>query len=252
MYTSIEKDGYKLGYVVADGIGQVVMEETLELDKITSDIIVEFHEKIFQKFNNIKAIGIGIPGVIQNGTIAFCDIKELEGVNLGKLLSDKFDGTIIVENDMNFVSYGIYKKTNCKDDIAAIYFPSHAYIGCGFVVNGRVLKGHTLFAGEISYIADAYGIKREEQRIALRHKNQFREIVSKLMIAIITTINPAKVFMTGEFIEEEDVQEVIEWCAGIVDRGHIPAVEITRDITPRYIDGLIHTALDSLKYHFDI
>ena len=103
---------------------------------------------------------------------------------------------IIVENDMNFITYGAYSQQEDCADLAVIYFSENNCTGSGYIINGEILKGSTMFSGEISYILDYFGMSFKEQAASLSRQEIFY-MLGKFIIPVIAVINPARIILTG-------------------------------------------------------
>lgn len=72
LYVKTEGGVNSLTYGIANLIGEVIEEKTMILDLIDYDVIDNQIEELIEKHGNIKAIGIGIPGVVHKGVIGVC------------------------------------------------------------------------------------------------------------------------------------------------------------------------------------
>ena len=109
-------------------------------------------QRILTEFPNIKAAGIGLPGVIVKGTVATCDISVFAGVPVEQQMRERFGIYVQADNDMNYTAYGFYR-SSCMDvtaPVAYIFKPEVPCLGCGMVINGQVLQGASQFAGDVS------------------------------------------------------------------------------------------------------
>lgn len=250
-----EKGVNTVGYAVANALGEIVEEDVFHPDEINYSTLKRLISKVIEKDGNVKAVGLGIPGVAQNGVIEYCDIKALQHVEFAKRIREKFGLEVLVENDMNFVTYNMYDKLpHKKGDLAVVYFPdsSDGYVGCGFVVNGQILKGWTMFSGEISYAAVGFGVSREQQQAALKDREKFHALAAQVLLTVICTINPAHAVIIGNDIDDNDVDIIEEKCLETISVRHVPELRAEAFDTASYIDGLIRLTLDSLQFHFSV
>ena len=232
------EDGIKrIGFIVADALGNILIKENKRVPKINYEVLENTFEKIFNGDNKIKAAGLGLPGVIRNGFVDSCVIKNLVGINIQKKLREAFHMDIIVENDMNFITYGAYSQQEDCADLAVIYFSENNCTGSGYIINGEILKGSTMFSGEISYILDYFGMSFKEQAAALSREEIFY-MLGKFIIPVIAVINPARIILTGEVIEGIPVEEVISECLESIPKEHMPEIIINEDIYGYYERGL--------------
>ncbi|QFK71955.1 ROK family glucokinase [Pradoshia sp. D12] len=158
--------------------GKYIIDEiwTSILHKVTADELEQ----------SILGIGIGVPGLVDER-----QGKVLEAVNIGwknyelkKHFEEKTSLPIFVENDANNAVLGeCWRDAEKHDDIILVTFGTG--IGCGIIVDGKVLHGHKGLAGEIGHfvvnpnghpckcgrrgcletIASATGIVREAMKV---------------------------------------------------------------------------------------
>lgn len=102
-----------------------------------------------KRFNSLV---ISIPGVSNNGMINICDFEELAQRDLGGLLKDRYQLSIIIENDVNVAGIGFSRQYPQCNNLAFMYQPKVKYIGCSMIINHQLCKGFSNFAGELSYL----------------------------------------------------------------------------------------------------
>lgn len=56
-------------------------------EQITIDTLTDWLDQIIEVHPNVQAVGIGIPGVVQQDQIGICDVPALADQPLGILLS---------------------------------------------------------------------------------------------------------------------------------------------------------------------
>ncbi|MGO0861904.1 ROK family protein, partial [Clostridioides difficile] len=116
IYANNESSSYEIGFAVANALEEIVEKEKFHPDGITYTVIEDLITKIVNKYSNIKAIGLGLPGVIYDGYVDSCDIESLKKLDIGKMLKKKFNVNIVIENDMNFITYGVYNHLHIEDN----------------------------------------------------------------------------------------------------------------------------------------
>lgn len=238
IYVANESNKLSIGYVVSNSIGEAIEEKVEEKESIDFDTIYQLIAILTEKYGQIKAVGIGIPGEVDDGFIDYCDIKSFENFPLRDKLREKFPYLeFSVRNDMDFISYGLSKKYMVQN-LAAVYFSKDNFPGAGFVIDGKVLSGSTMFAGEVSYISRVYGISNDEQLELLQDKEKFSDIASKSIVAIISIINPSIIVLMGDMLNESNVNEIKDKSVAIIPKKHMPQLILQNDIHKNYIQGL--------------
>lgn len=249
----ISKDSQSEGitYSISDALGKPLVENEVRTESINFDQVREIIQAETAKDSLIQRITFGIPGISTHGVIEYCDIKSMTGIDVEKSLKDEFGIDVEVRNDMDFISYGVYHTFPHENgNLAAIYFPesNEACIGSGFVIDGKVLRGHSKFAGEISYIAEGFGISRSEQTILMEDPAALTKLASQMTLIAIGTVDPEVVVLLGADLEDSILDTVREYCEKIVTNKHIPNLLVGNDIRGYYKHGLTRFALNHLQF----
>ncbi len=103
----------------------------------------------------IRAIGIGVPGIIDSDRgiwLRGLRIPGIKHINIRELIEDKYNIPVVIEDVARTVTY--YEKNNGKGKGTKNFFLLHLGrgVGGGLVVNGEIFKGCHGFAGEIGHI----------------------------------------------------------------------------------------------------
>jgi len=251
MYISNEQGINKIEYVIADALGNQVQREQISPKTITYDLIAELVGDAIVKDSLIQGMTFGIPGVSHHGVIEYCDVESVVGIDIEGRLKQQFGIDVEVRNDMDFIASGVYHSiNNISGNLATVYFPSKSdgCVGCGFVIDGKVLRGSSKFAGEISYAAEAFGVSRKEQQKLTENRQSFIEFVSKAVLIVIATIDPEVIMIIGDNITQEEIIEIQNQCKRVVSEQHIPKLITDSKISEHYLNGLIYTALKQLQF----
>ena len=106
------------------------------------------------KKEEIKAIGIGVPGLVdtKTGTVKFAPNITMNNYPIGKIIRDKYNLKVFVGNDVNVGTLGEWKyslggKTN---NLIGIFVGTG--IGGGIIINNKLFEGTTGLAGEIGHM----------------------------------------------------------------------------------------------------
>ncbi|MNO24257.1 N-acetyl-D-glucosamine kinase [compost metagenome] len=252
LYVKTDGGVHSLAYAVANLIGESIEEKSRLLEDINYDVIDHQIGELIDRYGNIKAIGIGIPGVVHKGIIGVCDVDSLIGLPIGPKLRDKYGLEIITENDMHLTVYGFYNLQNFDEDktFAIVNFPKDNFPGSGFIIDGHILKGNTKFAGEVSFLP--LDLTRDEQMKQLNSAGGFVPLAVKMITSIIATINPVSIALTGELSRTELLDDIYSGCLKDIPREHMPELFIKNSIHDEYLNGLISITLESLTYNLQL
>jgi hypothetical protein len=252
LYVHKEGGVQSLAYAVANSIGTILEEREDALDHIDYDVIDGYLEEITGRYDNSKAIGIGIPGVVHQGVIGVCDVKELVQVPLASRLREKYGLDVTVENDMNLTVYGFYKRQNYDEDktIAMVTFVKDEFPGAGIMVEGQILKGNSTFAGEVSFLP--FGVTREEQLRLWNTEEGFLPLAVKTVASLAAVLNPETIAFTGELSRPELLDKIYEGCLAVIPEEHMPKLLWRGNSHEDYMYGLVSLTLESTAYRLKL
>ena len=116
--------------------------------------------------DNVVAIGIGIPGMVDraDGTVALASNLGIEQpLPLVALLSAEFSGPIVIENDARLAALGVSHHLQLPN---VAYISIGTGIAAGLVTNGDLQRGRHGMAGEIGHMMIDNDGTLLEQRVA--------------------------------------------------------------------------------------
>lgn len=252
LYAKIEDGLQSITYAVTNSVGERVDTGYLTYENIDADTIDHLVGTLIQQYNHIKAIGIGIPGLVHRGVINICDIKTLVDAPLETLLREKYEVEVTIENDMNLTVYGFYKQQDYEEDktIVVLTFIKGAFPGAGMMIDGHIHKGNTRFAGEVSFLP--FGMSREEQLKSWGNSNTFIPLAAHTISSLTAVINPETIALTGDQARHEDVPHLYQSCLEVIPEEHMPHLIVLEQPDDHYMNGLIAITLESLTYSLQL
>jgi predicted NBD/HSP70 family sugar kinase len=201
MYLTIDIGGSSTKYAVMDDNGVVIQKQrikrnydSLEQFQISINRIIK--ESIYSF--ELQGIGVSIPGKVdvESGTISRGGaLTCLHGFNLKKYIENKFEITTIVENDGKCAVLGEFWKGNLRDTSTSLILVLGTGLGCGIIINGKLFRGSSLNAGELSYLT----IK--DQAESIKDILGF-QLSATQMIENISQINELPTETPGEIVFE--------------------------------------------------
>lgn len=148
--------------LLVDACGQVIQSECLE---ITED---HYEQKIIEVLDvlvtkkQIKAIGLGVPGIVEGGSY-WRQVKDnlafYNKSDIGDRLAKRYGIPVVMENDLNATAIGFmrcyeeeFPMENPQDtNMAYIHF-EEGCVSAGFIAGGRIVRGAHNFAGELGLV----------------------------------------------------------------------------------------------------
>jgi predicted NBD/HSP70 family sugar kinase len=212
---------------------------------------------LLKQDNNIRVISIGVPGVVGPGGVlhAIPQVPKLEGVALAHELEKHFDIPVYVENDMNLVALGSVAAESghaAMTDMVFVHIGEG--VGAGIVMGGRIIRGFSSFAGEISYIFKPYDNIKGDVTLEclLARTNDITrkaELISGMIVSIICLINPPVISFGSAYASEEMLTQLRHECEKRLPFWTLPSFQLMADEESAYDRGLMALVNDVLANH---
>lgn len=235
---------------------------TEEQFQVLCDII----EDLMNNAQRIKAIGIGIPGIVMNddSVAAIPMFPEFEGLQLKNELSKKYKIPVFIENDVKLMTLG-YHSLKMKHVENMVYMYIGEGVGGGIILNGKLYKGNTSFAGEFGYIpSNNITFQKKELNggslelllleIKKRMKNSetyqealelFCEEIGRSLVSCIATLNPEAVVLYCNELNVEVLKNISQEIEKYLPSHCVPQIVLTKSDSYG-IHGLIYLCQDGL------
>lgn len=191
-------------------------------------------------YPSIKAIGIGLPGLVVKGTVATCDISAFAGVAVEQQLQARFGVYVQADNDMNYTAYGYYR-SSCRGvtaPVAYIFKPDVPCLGCGMVINGQILHGASQFAGEVSNLP-----------FKDMDKMPVVDEMANVIVSLAAIINPVTIALSGPKISEALLPQLLEHCHQYIPAQHMPTLIYRPSMRQDYLQGITELTLINYNQH---
>jgi len=138
--------------------GQVISrrEAAIDRDAIAPQIIRAIAELRDEAAQNIAAIGVGVPGLVDPNTERVFVSSDLPSIVRGDLHAELIGATginhILLENDANAGAYGEFQVGAGRGSKDMFYVTIGAGIGGAIILDGKIWHGASGFAGEFGHI----------------------------------------------------------------------------------------------------
>lgn len=243
---------HSLKFTVSNLAGEAVEQGYEEYKRMDATTVDQLIDRLVFQYPQIRAVGIGVPGAVNQGVINVCDIPELINVQLEASIREKYGIEVILENDMNLTVYGFYQKQDYDEEksVAVATFIEGSLPGAGSMVNGHIHRGSTRFAGEIAFLP--FGISHEEQYRQLHNRNTFHSIAARAVSSLIAIINPETIALTGSLMQPTDVDLIRQECLMNIPEMHMPQLILLEYPDEDYMYGLITMTQESLDYSLQL
>jgi len=119
-------------------------------------VVVEASDRVSSDRIPLRAIAISVAKPVDPRTHAVIELPDTpypEGlIQPAQILSEHIDAPLLVDNDVNLAALGELHTGVAKGVANFAFIYVGAGIGCGIVVDGRVMRGSRGLAGEIGYL----------------------------------------------------------------------------------------------------
>lgn len=194
------------------------------------------------KKKHFDSLVISIPGVSNNGMINICDFEELAQRDLGGLLKDRYQLSIIIENDVNIAGIGFSRQYPQCNNLAFMYQPKVKYIGCSMIINHQLCKGFSNFAGELSYLPFLTHLQQTEML-----KKAPDNLLLNQLVSLCCVVNPEIVGISSDVLEDFSGDGMEKY----LPKEHWPQIVFVEDFDSLIYEGLyvlgIEKIIDNIK-----
>lgn len=196
------------------------------------------------KFDNIKVIGVSVPGIINDGKVTSTGLINFNNIELYSLLKNKYDQKIVLGNDVNTAAIGFYLTEKNYENVCLLYQPGEGYGGVGTVINGQLITGKTNCAGEIQYLP----LSKESQLKLLQTPHGTIELLSKIVVCLTAIVNPEIVAISCTNLEKaSDLNDTLE---AMVPAKYLPKIKKVTNLNDYILVGLQFICKEALKKQF--
>lgn len=240
------ESGHLIQHAIANLYGTIIEKNTEELETISPSDIDEIIHDSCEKYPNIKAVGLGVPSVIdRNGTIVSSDIAEIDGMNLADLITIPDPTIKTTINSSPAVSiYGYHRLHPELKDKVSVSLICPTNLGAGIVVNEQIYNGDFNIGGEINFIANNFLKKFIIKNDSV--PDHFEDIMFSIT-ALISTINPSSIVLMGSDFSDTLYHAIRSCCEDLFPGSFMPDLVPLRSYKDVYLHGAIQIAIDLLK-----
>jgi hypothetical protein len=233
-------------------LGEKLLEEHIELkDKIALSSMEDLIEGFIGRYPGIKALSIGIPGVVHRGVVSLCDYPELKGWHVEKHFQGTFNIPVVAENDVNCAALGFFYSPSLvqPESVVYLYYPYMGNAGGGIIINGKILRGFSDYAGEVSSIP--LGVATPDQGPLQGDIPEFRDYLIRVLLSIHCLINPARIVISGQLFTTDVIQKLQEPIIAALPGEPKPEISFEEDFHDHFLAGLAYLAMDTLSCPVD-
>lgn len=119
-----------------------------------ADVALKAIEKAKLTIDDIESIGIGVPGAVnpKTGVIEYSANLFFHNWQVVKMMEERLNTKICVENDANVAALGEYLAGSAKGAKNAIAITLGTGIGGGIIINGKIYSGSNYAGAELGHM----------------------------------------------------------------------------------------------------
>lgn len=103
----------------------------------------------------VRAVGLGIPGQVDDGVVRLAVNLKLSHYPLGEKLSQAFGIPFLLENDVRIAALGVHERLRRASGSAPhslVYLSIGTGIAAGLMIDGQIYRGVNGLAGEVGHV----------------------------------------------------------------------------------------------------
>jgi len=268
---------------VVNAVGEITYRCTMPVDTSTKSSAIDSTCKAIEELmkhteSAVRAIGIGVPGVVKNNNVLsnIPNIPEWEGINLKEIVEEKYKISTFVENDVKLTTVGFYHNELKQRYSNIIYLYLGRGIGSGIIINKKLYKGFKSFAGELGYMIverpsekDTEYIKTRgllEQKISILiqsinnaateedrkcEKSKLTELLAYSVANLICILNPEVIVISGEIADKLFISDVECYVEKLVDKESMP-VFMNNENDTSGIYGIVSMCISNITSRYKL
>lgn len=162
-YVGIDLGGTNTKIGLVDGDGNIIFTTIVKTDskegfektvERLSKILIEQVKSTNIDFENVKGVGLGVPGPVVNERIVkfWANFPWEPNIDLAKAFEKHLNKPVKVDNDVNVITLGEMWKGGAAGYKNVLGLAIGTGIGGGIVVNGKLVSGKNGAGGEVGHI----------------------------------------------------------------------------------------------------
>lgn len=243
LYGHQKNNSNLIHFCVVDLYGNCIERQEAYIPDVETESFGPYIDEAIQKYPAIGAIGFGLPGSEENGTVLGCDYQKLAGGGFMRYYRDRYGLPVVFVNDVNAAVRGFYAEHGNLNCIAGLYFPRIYRPGAGIVLNGEIHTGFRSFAGEFAELP----MGTDWLSLDYTDRAAVTEAIGKLLAAYCRILAPEQFVLYGDFFNSESAEQIRIFAQAFLPDYFRPGVCVSDTFEKDFEQGVIHAALEQLN-----
>lgn len=245
LFLLIQIEGREISWCVMNLAEQMLDDGKIELIGDLVETLDELICKKEQEYPALRAISIGIAGMVTDGTVveSFA-YAELKGLNLPIHFKNLTDLPVEVHNDMDLIALGRWFQIKEKPISSVAIYLGKCGFGAGIILRGEVWRGNGGFAGELGFLPFL-----EQGTSCIKHGFSAMDVVeyyTRLIQIYAVILNPEQIVLYQNPFIKGRMDEIRQSCCRCIPEKGMPNIELSDDYETDYKKGL-YAAAKNLK-----
>ncbi|HOK15162.1 MAG TPA: ROK family protein [Candidatus Kapabacteria bacterium] len=169
MYLGVDIGGTSIKSAILDGDGLIARRAIpTEANQGVASVLTKLRTLVrtyFEEYPQIKAVGVGVPGVVDTmgNVLVSPNLPGWKNIPLLKFLRNYCDAPIAVENDANAAALAEMIEGAGRDCHSFIYVTLGTGVGGAIIYRGELFRGESSGAGEIGHTIIDYNCRNKSQ-----------------------------------------------------------------------------------------
>lgn len=259
VFLSIYLEGNKINWIVTNFCRNKIDFGSVNIEDKTLYEIENIIVLTKTRYHQLASLTIGIASNIRNGKVtSHTKYNDLKEININDYLMTKYNMPVILENDMNIVAKGYLERSGNENmnTIVSIYIGDNG-IGSSLILNGKLWKGVTSFAGELHYLPinsennspEHFPICTESFECPKLNFNNHNiiEYYGKIIQSYIVLINPNLIVLYNNPYISNKLEELRLYCGSRIPYDVMPNIILSNEFISDYEYGLSKIAFDLIN-----
>lgn len=231
-------EGNKLNWILSDFCRNKIASGNLNCKDRILEEMNEIIYSIKSSYSQLASIVIGVASNVNNGKImSHIEYKELQGINISEYFEEKYGIPVIIENDMNVAVRGYLDRHSSNDIevVVNIYIGDNG-MGASMIINGKVWKGKSNFAGELHYlpICDD-NIKYAKEGFG---ESDIVEYYGNVIQSYVSLINPNLIVLYNNVYIKDKLEDIKNYCKVRIPEEAMAKIILSDEFKEDYEFGL--------------
>lgn len=250
VYGYQRRDTNFIKFATVNLFGEKVWEEELYLTEVEIDSFDGLMALAFEKYPEIRRIGVGIPGEAQGDRITMCDYTKLVGTGFAGHIRERFRRPLLLMNDVNAAIAGFIDREGCGPGECSVglYFPRVFAPGAGMAIGGEIYTGKDQFAGELGFLPmgnDWVGLDYNDRKLVT-------EKIGELVSIYCCILAPRHMILYGDFLDEGLLRAIKESVSARLGNKFTPDIYMAPGFEPDYEKGMIREVLANMEDNYEL